>query len=1064
MLRELRGRSAAIAVRTPTWTGTPASERRGWAELVLAPQGDVNLARYLRQEGTGDGETFARRLVDGGSATRFVRRNPRLLQVLQEAYRDELPPWLPDPAGRPGLPPLTRSDVMHGLWSDLLHRVDWPNRVSEDDARRSLSWSARQGLFASSRFAWWHVPGAAAQDPDLGPAYRRLQWSRAMSALGWALATFGIGLLGLTWLLWIGVVGGYDRASHGLQAAGALKWSDVRQLPWGLGLSGLLDTLVTNPVYLAVLIAALVGVVVVVLARLGGEFEHEDGGQPQTIKLVLPRWRDLGSLTPTLHRRAVLVLLGTVLLAVVLQSAGVRLAAQLWAGSLFAAMFVLVLAWLHWCADATDVFTPAGTFAGDRASTRAVALVLGTATLAVSVVLSWWFTSAGHVPTLQECLWIVAAAATSVGLARGFSLGAGMGAQLLLQVRPGFGIGYAARMRLLERAIAAEQARGARLDCAPAALIGLLDLEAAWRREPGPKRIEAGMLLRPVGPLIRLRESNFGDYLRESAPPVQAPARANRNGRLLPRSYGGVAALATVAAIGLLTCTGMAAVVIPRLPCLRLAGQGAPSLFSNRPSSTVWLENGQCVGIDVLNNSSGTRDAFTARGVNLFADPERQRTAILDQIARQNAAIGAGSTVTVLFLAPLTRTSGSNAINALWQLDGARAAQAAINAGHTLNVRLMVANSGENFTSGASVVQEVGRQFPHDPKNSWSIKAVIGVAQSRTSAREALAQLGTGVQIVAASVNGTDMRHGLVAGQDPDLGARFVSVSPDDAQVAAAMLDSGVLGRARAQLPDPKATAQLRVITDPDDTFFAQDLSNSLRQLAVSGLRDGTIDPALSAPGEPEPLEEVSPASRYRQLAEEMCAPGSAQAIWLFAGRGNQLAELDHTMSGLHLDGCQPTVVAGPGGISAVSVRDVSCAHLDHLRNLFFYTLVSQGSALDPVPSFSDTAAAVSISKASDRATGYTSLVEAVSRIPPVSSRICPEPADGVTQLGLDVPPGPDGDGHNTLAPSSAGCGDHAGTPIYFCPFAATGADTSCAAVPPAEPAVRAGRATSSAR
>jgi hypothetical protein len=1071
-----RGRSLALACRWDTWQQLAETDREGWAELVLAAPGDADVERFLNQGGRADGPEFARRLIAAGDATEWLRQNPRLLHVLHEAYRDRLPEWLPDqpPPAQPAptQPTLTAHDVQDHLWGDLLARVTWPNDVPTERARGTLQWIAREGLFTSTRFAWWHVPQAARLDQTLAAAYRSVQWRRAGSALAWALGTFAAGVLVLTWLLLDGTVQGYDRASSGLQAASGLTRTDISQWPWQLSLTrpsswkpdlaDWLDTVVTNPVYLALGITALVAVVTVLLARFGGEFEHEDGGQPQTIRLGLPRWRDLRSLPPVVHRRAALLVLATVVVALVLQTAGVGLAGQLWAGSVFAALFVLVLAWLHWCADATDDLTPSGTFSSDRMSSRAVAVSLGTATTLVSVALSWWFTAAGHVPTLAQCLWIVASASTAVGLARGFCLGAGMGAPLLLRVRPGFGIGYAARLRLLEQALARRP-----LPCSPSAAIEILDLErtSSGRERGRPDALDPAMLLRQVGPLFRLRESNLETYLVETAQvetattsaPGSAPA-GGQPGRIRATAgwVAGLVALSCAATVAVLTCTGMAAVILPRLPCAQWNGLTASGLLSGRPGSTLWLENGQCVGFAVLGDQgkSGTGKggsgvgpgAFTARGVNrpeVDGTPERDRAQILAQIAKQNAAIpDIDRVVTVLFLAPLTRTSGTNAINALWQLDGARSAQRAVNADRQVYVRLVVANSGENFTSGPSVVQAINRAFPSDPRNTWSIKSVIGVAQSRTSAREALSQFSN-VQMVAASVNGDDMRHGLVRDLEPDFGASFISVSPGDSQVAAAMLDPAVLARARGLLPNPQATAQLRIIEDPDDTYFSNDLSNNLASLAGPG-GSARLGPSVAPPTAADELRETATQKTYESLADSVCSTANAQVIWLFAGRGNQLTRLDQQLTRSSYRHCQPVVIAGPGGISAVAASDTAGSRLDHMQNLLFYSLAAQPPSSSPDPKGVGWADAVA--RASDRSTGYAALVEAVQRIPPLGSRGCPAPDPEVAQLGLSIPAGASGNGHNTLGPSTSGCGVRSGSAIYLCPFRAA-PGTTCSAV-----------------
>lgn len=1068
ILDETRGRSITFAARTETWPDLLGRERDTWAELTLATPTDVDVALFLTGRGQPNGVELVRWLIDGGESTEGLRRNPRLLHLLDEAYRERLPDWLPV---RPGVPARSATEVMDSLWSDLLEHVEWPNQVPTPYVRGTLQWIARERLFSNTRFAWWQVPQAARTDPTLASAYRWLQWRRAGSALAWALTTFAAGVLILTWLLLAGVVQGYDRASRGLQSAVGLSWQDVQKWKWKTpNASGLTDLLVTNPVYLGMGIVLLVCLIIVLLARFGGEFEHGDDGQPQILRLGLPRWRDLRSLPQGVHGRAVLLVLSVLGVALVLQLAGSSLAGQLWAGSVFAALFVLVLAWLHWCTAATDDFTPAGMFASDRMSSQAVALSLGVVTALVSGALSWWFTAAGHVPTLGQCLWIVASTSTSVGLARGFSLGAGMGAPLLLRLRPGFGIGYASRLRLLERALRRHPIAGS-----PMAVIEILDLErthqAVGRPVRQPGALDVGVLLRPVGPLIRLRESDLEDYLVRSGP-VPRPGR----GPLLDEpsaattSLSGVLALSSAAAVALLICTGSAAVVLPRLPCARWSGLGGPNLVSDRPVSTVWLENGQCVGFAVLFDDSiasktQARDVFTSsgsRGSGTDDAPERDRAAILQQIARANAAIpDPDRTANLLFLAPLTRTSGSSAINALWQLDGARAAQAAINADGKVYVRLIVANAGENFTSGTSVVQAINRAFPQQRGDNWSIKSVIGVAQSRTSAREALAQFPK-VQIVGASLYGTDMRHGLVTGQQPDLGSRFVSVAPSDLQAAKAMLAPNLIERAGSLLPDPDAAArgrnpsaqprnplsgaELRIIRDPDDTYFSNDLSNWLLDHSVRDRVEAEFldEKGITAPPAPVDLREVDSADRLREIAATLCDPKNSRVIWLFAGRGNQLSALDNQMTQAGLDGCAPVVIAGPGGISMVSGSDARGAELHHMRNLFFYSLAETPATTGQAVG----SAARSAARASDRATGYASVIEGLRRVLPTGSRACPfHPDPTVAAIGVNIPTGAGGDGHNTLGPGNQ-CGAPNGSETYFCRFQPDPAETCLAATP----------------
>jgi hypothetical protein len=498
------------------------------------------------------------------------------------------------------------------------------------------------------------------------------------------------------------------------------------------------------------------------------------------------------------------------------------------------------------------------------------------------------------------------------------------------------------------------------------------------------------------------------------------------------------------------SATEAAAEVFPGLPCAHGNGSAIGNALSSTPHSMAWLENGQCVGFAVLSKGGpGTDDSFTTRGVDLFAaanDPERERARILGQIARQNLNLPVDNTMTVLFLAPLSRTSGSHSINALWQLDGAMEAQKDVNAQGTVNVRLVVANSGENFISGASVVQAVNRAFPRKAQDSWSIRAVIGIAQSRTIAREALAQLDN-VHIVAASVNGGSMRRGELIDSGKDFGHLFVSVSPSDQQVAGAMLSSEVVGRASAMLPDPRSSAaRLRVVRDPDDTYFSKELSILLQSQA----KKAPGGPDVSGLNTPDNLRETDPHSVVTALARQMCAPQNRQVIWMFAGRGNRLADLDHEMTRLGFTGCAPVIVAGPGGIAAVATSDVPKANLDHMDDMLFYSLVPapKPTVTANSPKLPGHQFAIGTAQGSDRTTGYTSLVEAVRQLSTGKSRNCPSPGGEIAQIGMSIPTSASSDGHNTLGPGDAECGAKIGSYVYFCPFD-TGRTQACTAAPP---------------
>ena len=1003
VMDECDGRLAVIACRSSTWARVRPEDRQDWMELQVAGVDEEDLKSFLAPV-----PKMAEQLVQGRAATERLWRNPRLLQLLREAYPlpDEPPAWLtPTPTD----PEQTR----RAMWADLLDRVAWPAGVGRDRVLRTLRWIAGQGLFENTRFEWWQVPGRAAADPALAGAHRRMQLRRAGSAVAWALGGFGAGLVVLIMMLVRGNIQGYDHASHGLLNAGGLRLRDVREWSWDV-LS--LPHVLGNPVYLAAAQAGMVVVIVAVLAWFGRELEHPDGGQPQTLRLGVPAGRDLPVLIRAVPRRTLLILVLAALFGVLLEMAGSGAARQLWASCAFAALFLALLTWLHWCAEAPTEprhRTPAGMFAADRDSTRIVAVALGGALAVTAGGLSWWFTAYGRVPTVGQSLGIVTAISVAIGVGRGLATGAGMGTPWMLTLRPGFGLGYGARLEALERALdrSAPAGRPAPLD-----VTGLLSLDETRPTVPekllptGPT-LPPQAMLRPVGSQIRLRENSLETYLRDDpARPGPPPVPDGHRGRW--------AALAIVPAVvlALLTATGSAAVMIPRLPCFTWGGalsapSGlAPAEWRGKPRSRTWLENGQCVGFVVPGAEGWPRGSFEVPGGIYSQRQEGTMRTLLAKVAEVNAKIPADDSkaVTLLFLAPLTRTQPGNAINGLWQLDGALAALDGINKPGSLPVRLVVANSGENFASGPSVVQAITRTFPRE--GPWSIKAVIGVSQSRASAREALAELRT-IPVIAASVSGRQIRQGI--GSEEPLRTDFQSVSPGDDQVAEAMLDPDLLAEVRRRDPEATGPTTVGVIGDEKDPYFSGELMFDLTTVAQQKDRELRLRP-------PVDISETEDNRQMSRAATTVC--DYPQTIWLFAARGNQLRDLDRQIDGR----CRPLIIAGPGAVSAVSASDEPTASLSSMANLFSYSLVS-GPFRSALPSGRVRAEApeVAVERGSDRATGYTALMTAAHR---ESEAACPGPAG---PLGMHL----DANGHNTLAAGDDQCAAPGGSVISFCPL-----------------------------
>jgi hypothetical protein len=274
------------------------------------------------------------------------------------------------------------------------------------------------------------------------------------------------------------------------------------------------------------------------------------------------------------------------------------------------------------------------------------------------------------------------------------------------------------------------------------------------------------------------------------------------------------------------------------------------------------------------------------------------------------------------------------------------------------------------------------------------------------------------------------------------------------------MLDPTVVAKARKLLRNPDGPYQLRIIEDPDDTYFSHDLADELKRISQARAATSSTPPIV----ETRELRETDSSTKLRDLGNALCTPAYGQTIWLFAGRGNQLTGLDQHMTSTTTgrSSCDPVVIAGPGGLSAIAASNEPKSGLTHFRNLLFYSLVDRPAAATVNGATAESLGvgwANAVARASDRSTGYAALVEALHRADP-SVFTCPNTPSQIVPIGLNIPPGAGGNGHNTLGPSTGTCGQPGGTPIYFCRYQrATAPSADCPAVssgPTAKPAPKA--------
>jgi hypothetical protein len=663
-----------------------------------------------------------------------------------------------------------------------------------------------------------------------------------------AAGVFGCGAAVLAAGALLGRVGGFDRADGGGSAPTRLRGRDLAAWPWpwlpfsgshGQGPSTVakfqagVSAIIANPLMLALFLGLLAVALVWVMVRVGGELEHADGGQPQTIvptRLTRKSLRDLPGLTG--WKRLMIFTLLTLGMAVLLAfHPGGGLAVLIHAllpGLVLGSLFLAAVVLLHWWSRPARAFAPWTAYAGDRRTTQVVTVVVGVILIGLTVLMSWWLGTGGQRPSLGQYLWILTGASVAAGATRGVHLGAGLGCAAFLRLRPEFGVGYAARLALTQQVLRRDGAvKGSSV---PLDFGRLLDLRHADDEVDGPARPVLGVM-RLVGARYEFRHPTLRDHLltgRGSADltvSTAAPTRATSpenppvgKRRVLRRPAANTAGILVAALLLTSTITGVGSFLSTRGPCAHRSGFW-PSL-----QPTVWLENGQCVGVITPVDSTNW---FSAPGTQSAKNEQRLADA-LRRIARSNKAAGYDNVTTVVFFSPLSRAPGKpdqQTINGLWQLEGAAEAQGYINT-HAQpgqpKVRLAVANAGTQFAAGVSVAKAITR-YPQ-------ASAVIGISQSRTITRAALAQLPESMPIVGASVNGTFMRTGGLGGDTIPALRNFESVAPSNIDVAKALVNT--------ILYDQNAREKRSlVVYDPDDLYYGNDLKEDInKELDGKGL------------------------------------------------------------------------------------------------------------------------------------------------------------------------------------------------------------------------------------
>ncbi|MFJ5302386.1 hypothetical protein [Streptomyces sp. NPDC088350] len=299
------------------------------------------------------------------------------------------------------------------------------------------------------------------------------------------------------------------------------------------------------------------------------------------------------------------------------------------------------------------------------------------------------------------------------------------------------------------------------------------------------------------------------------------------------------------------------------------------------------VRTGEVVGL-----TDGSDGCDLAHG--LYAS---QLRALEHTMGQQNAQVDPSKPYrTLVFFAPLSVGSQSRRTvpTGLQILRGALLAQKEVNSlnlKHQVQVRLLVANSGEYFHYGSlhglntknlshtdvsrMIVDRVARDH---------IAAVFGLTQSRPESLQAAIELGTrGIPVLGTGVTGQPMVE--------DSPVSYFQLSPPDERVAQIMASfAGQSPRLHAltkPAPGHPAPAAI-VVFDPDDTYFSADLKNRF-----------TSDYATAGPVRLVPYRESDGGSQTPAVAANVCTlVRQTNGFVLYAGRSGVMHDLFYYLQG----------------------------------------------------------------------------------------------------------------------------------------------------------------------
>lgn len=371
---------------------------------------------------------------------------------------------------------------------------------------------------------------------------------------------------------------------------------------------------------------------------------------------------------------------------------------------------------------------------------------------------------------------------------------------------------------------------------------------------------------------------------------------------------------------------------------------------------TVLRPESSCPGITSRGPSGeriGVGDGTTA--CTFFADPasevERDQQAVEREIALENERVLADADddrpyATVVFFAPMTQPRGPETLGqtSLPQLRGAALAQAEANRAarndrNTVPIRVLLANPGGQFRFGREVAGQISELVGNDDR----LVGVVGIAQSRTSSREAIEVLAGGsLPVVAGPVTGDRM-----------IGSSeyYYQVSPRNERVAEMLVDFATRTKVVGADTDLRVARRAVIVKDHSDEY-SDNLADDLRQ-SFTGQILGTFsyaeEDATTPVPEGEPDEVVG---SFADLAAKVCPWLQDDVVIFYASRAAQLSGMLNALDDNTLCSQPITVVGGTDLTKFVSSSDDELQRYGGSVRLYYGAFASptqrdESSALD---------------------------------------------------------------------------------------------------------------------